>query len=81
MPKLTRFKNKAIFADLTSAGTRVRTRHRNGLNVLYGDGSATWVTGSDLLALLDTLPEPTLPPSPTYNAQHDQLWQMLDRRP
>lgn len=80
MPKLARFKNKAIFADLTSAGTRVRTRHRNGLNVLYGDGSARWVTGSDILSLLDTLPEPTFPPSPAYNAQHDQLWDMFDRK-
>jgi prepilin-type processing-associated H-X9-DG protein len=79
MPKLTKFKNKAIFSDLTSAGTRVRTRHRTGLNVLYGDGSAKWVTGSDLLSLLNTLPEPVLPPSPAYNTQHDQLWQMLDR--
>jgi prepilin-type N-terminal cleavage/methylation domain-containing protein/prepilin-type processing-associated H-X9-DG protein len=81
MPKLARFKNKAIFADLTSSGVRVRTRHRNGLNVLYGDGSARWVTGADILALLDTLPEPTFPPSPTYNVQHDELWRMFDRKP
>lgn len=79
MPKLSRFKNKAIFADLTSAGTRVRTRHRNGLNVLYGDGSARWVTGADIMALLDALPEPMFPPSAAYNTQHDQLWEMFDR--
>ncbi|HZZ41724.1 MAG TPA: H-X9-DG-CTERM domain-containing protein [Tepidisphaeraceae bacterium] len=80
MPKLTRFKNLAIFADLTSAGTRVRTRHRNGVNVLYGDGSARWVTGSDIMALLNTLPEPSLPPVATYNAQQDALWQMFDQQ-
>ena len=38
MPKLTRFKNKAIFADLTASQTRVVTRHRTGINVLYGNG-------------------------------------------
>src|SRR2546421_10328126 len=43
MPRLTKFKNKAIFADLTVAPARVETRHRTGINVLYGDGSATWI--------------------------------------
>ena len=80
MPKLTRFRSKAIFADLTSAGTRVRTRHRTGVNVLYGDGSARWTGGSDSLELLNELPEPTFPPSAAFNAQHDQLWGMFDRK-
>jgi hypothetical protein len=43
MPRLTRFKNKAILADLTAARTRVITRHRVGVNVLYGNGGAHWV--------------------------------------
>jgi prepilin-type processing-associated H-X9-DG protein len=79
MPKLAKFRNKAIFADLTSAGVRVRTRHKTGLNVLYGDGSAKWVTGKEIMALLDALPEPVFPPAATYNARHDELWGMFDR--
>src|SRR5437660_534417 len=43
MPRLTRFRNKAIFADLPAVVARVDTRHKTGVNVLYGDGSAVWI--------------------------------------
>src|SRR5438270_4687956 len=43
MPRLAKFKNKAIFADLVSISTRVDTRHVKGVNVLYGSGAAHWV--------------------------------------
>jgi prepilin-type N-terminal cleavage/methylation domain-containing protein/prepilin-type processing-associated H-X9-DG protein len=43
MPRLADFRAKAIFADLTATVARVDRRHRDGVNVLYGDGSASWV--------------------------------------
>src|SRR5215212_4908115 len=46
LPRLTRFRNKAIFADLTAVVARVATRHKTGLNALYGDGSAVWIDRS-----------------------------------
>jgi prepilin-type N-terminal cleavage/methylation domain-containing protein len=81
MPLLNNFKNKAIFADLTSGRTRVITRHVTGINVLYGNGSARWVS----LGLFDQpaaqWPDPTLPPVATFNATQDAIWSALDAAP
>ena len=43
LPRLLKFKNKAIVADLTSLPEHIGSRHRIGVNVLYGDGSVKWV--------------------------------------
>jgi prepilin-type processing-associated H-X9-DG protein len=47
MPRRAAMKNLAIAADLVIGPTYVENRHRNGVNVLYGDGSAHWVNISD----------------------------------
>ena len=78
-PRLTRFKNKAIFADLTAARVRIITRHRAGANVLYGNGSARWMH----LSLFDqpsgTWPEPPPgPPLDTWNGTQDLIWDAFD---
>jgi prepilin-type N-terminal cleavage/methylation domain-containing protein/prepilin-type processing-associated H-X9-DG protein len=44
MPRLTDLRAKAVLADLTATVARVERRHRDGVNVLYGDGSAGWVS-------------------------------------
>jgi prepilin-type N-terminal cleavage/methylation domain-containing protein len=43
MPRLADFQAKAMFADLTATVARVDRRHVDGVNVLCGDGSASWV--------------------------------------
>ena len=77
-PRLTRFKNKAIFADLTAARVRVVTRHRTGANVLYGNGGARWVH----LSLFDQPEanwlEPPPAPNPAGNATQDLIWGSFD---
>ena len=78
MPKLTNFRNKAIFADLTSSATRVATRHVAGINVLYGNGSARWVNLKAFDQPAASWPEPTLPPNAGFNATQDLIWQALD---
>ncbi len=79
MPKIERFKNKAIFADLTAARNRVLARPQTGVNVLYGNGAAHWVP----LKLFDqpesTWPEPVFPPADTFNPTIDLIWTALDR--
>jgi prepilin-type N-terminal cleavage/methylation domain-containing protein/prepilin-type processing-associated H-X9-DG protein len=47
MPRLTKMKNLAVVADLLIGPTYVKNRHRRGVNVGYGDGSAHWVNISD----------------------------------
>jgi prepilin-type processing-associated H-X9-DG protein len=75
-PRLRRFRNKAIFADLTATPARLDTRHKTGINVLYGDGSAIWIDrqrfDTPLLAC------PAL--ARTANPYQDQIWDELDRR-
>ena len=78
MPKLTRFKNKAIFADLTASQTRVVTRHRTGINVLYGNGGAKWVTLDVFNQPAASWPDPVTPPVATFNGTQDAIWAALD---
>ena len=78
MPRLRRFHNGAILADLTASRTRVVTRHADGVNVLYGDGSAHWVRLDAFDQPVANWPEPTVPPSSTYNGTQDLIWAALD---
>ena len=79
MPRLRRFQNRAIFADLTASRTRVITRHRSGINVLYGHGGAGWMP-LNMFDHPDALwPDPTFPPSHAFNSTQDAIWAALDR--
>jgi prepilin-type N-terminal cleavage/methylation domain-containing protein/prepilin-type processing-associated H-X9-DG protein len=80
LPRLSDFQQRAIFSDLTAAQNRVLMRHRDGLNVLYGDGSAQWVPLHQFTQPADLWPEPTLPPVATFNPTQDAIWNAFDRR-
>jgi type II secretory pathway pseudopilin PulG len=80
LPRLSEFKNKAILADLTAARTRLETRHRVGLNVLFGNGAATWIDRKQIEPAISQLPEPAGAPNPAWNPQMDAVWLGLDRR-
>ena len=82
LPRLTRFKNKAIVADTTSSPTRIQTRHRIGLNALYGDGSAMWIARKQIEPSIDQLSDPAGAPdaSPATSAKMDAVWAGLDKR-
>lgn len=41
-PKLSKFRNRAMAADVFSNQGRVIRGHKTGINVLYADGSASW---------------------------------------
>ena len=75
MPRLTRLKNKAIFGDLTAMPARLDTRHRTGVNVLYGDGSAKWIERGRF----DEFLRPITAIDKSFNPNQDQIWQALDR--
>ena len=79
MPKLSNFKMKAILADLTSSKVRLETRHRNGLNVLYGDGSVKWVQRKTIEPWISQMPEPVIPPVSDWNDEQDAMWDAMDR--
>jgi prepilin-type N-terminal cleavage/methylation domain-containing protein/prepilin-type processing-associated H-X9-DG protein len=77
VPKLNDFKSKAIFADLVAAPARLDLRHKTGVNVLYGDGSASWVDRKGFDADLAQCPTA---PSASCNSNQDNIWAVLDRR-
>jgi len=77
MPRLRRFGNAAIFADLTAAEARVKARHIKGLNVLYANGAAHWVSLDAFAQPSADWPEPTQPPTPTFNGTQDAIWAAL----
>ena len=80
LPRLSRFRNRAILADTTAARARVETRHRVGLNALFGDGSAAWIPRRQLGPTLDQLPEPAGVPDATLDPLVDAVWSGIDRR-
>jgi prepilin-type N-terminal cleavage/methylation domain-containing protein len=43
MPKFSKLKNKAILTDLIISKEYVLRTHKNGVNVLYANGSAQWM--------------------------------------
>ena len=63
---------------MSTAG-KVDTRHRTGVNVLYGDGSARWFDRKPIAADLAACGNP-FPPTAAYNGVQDDLWGKLDRR-
>jgi hypothetical protein len=43
LDRLVRMKSKAILADLFCFPAMIDSRHKKGINVLYGHGGAKWV--------------------------------------
>jgi prepilin-type N-terminal cleavage/methylation domain-containing protein/prepilin-type processing-associated H-X9-DG protein len=80
LPRLAGFKNLAIIADLTSARLRLETRHRTGLNALFGDGSAQWIERGRIEPAISSLPEPAGAPNPAWDPTVDAVWAGIDRR-
>ena len=74
VPKLTRFGNSAVVADLSDVSTRLNTRHETGVNVTYNDGSGHWVA-RDLFA--DPLDRSTRI-APAFDDEQDEIWRTFD---
>jgi prepilin-type N-terminal cleavage/methylation domain-containing protein len=75
MPRLTRFRNKAILSDLNALPARVDTRHRVGLNALYGDGSAKWLDRK----LFDAPLRACTAINASFDSNQDAIWAAMDR--
>jgi prepilin-type N-terminal cleavage/methylation domain-containing protein len=79
-PRMRDFQLKAIFADLTAAENRIYSRHKEGVNVLFGNGAARWVPLGSFTQPDDQWPEPVLPPVSTFNGTQDAIWTAFDRK-
>ena len=49
LPKLTQLKSKAILADANVTALHLKSRHKKGVNVMYGNGAAKWVPADHIL--------------------------------
>jgi prepilin-type N-terminal cleavage/methylation domain-containing protein/prepilin-type processing-associated H-X9-DG protein len=62
-PKMSKMKRVAIAADIFSNPTRITQRHKDGFNVAYADGSASWVLrgalSTDLPKTINLYGDPT----------------------
>ncbi len=57
-PRLSKFKNLAIIADLFSTPHRVAARHPKGINVVYANGGGKWVSREEFKRLPATVQYP-----------------------
>jgi prepilin-type N-terminal cleavage/methylation domain-containing protein len=82
LPKLSEFRNKAIFADLMNSPPRLNQRHKDGLNVLYGNGSARWVRRDSFNDVLSVLRDPAGNPSAFADLDDkvDAIWAIFDQQ-
>ena len=81
MPRLAELHSKAIFADLIAMPARVDRRHRDGVNVLYGDGAAQWVARDAFNEPLEKCTPPAIgsPFGPQFNPHQDAIWATFDK--
>jgi prepilin-type N-terminal cleavage/methylation domain-containing protein len=75
VPKLTQYRNQAIFADILSAPQFLDARHEEGVNVLYSNGGARWV---DRAVIDEELVKNLQPFNLSYNQFQQNVWEMLD---
>jgi hypothetical protein len=61
MLKLVQLKNKAVLADANMTPRHMETRHKKGVNVMYGNGGAKWVPKEAFLVA-----QPKDSPKPDY---------------
>jgi len=80
LPRLSRSANLAIFADAANCPQRLDQRHKDGINVLYGNGGAHWVGRKAFDTPLGQCPDPSGAPNPVYDPQIEQIWGILDQQ-
>jgi prepilin-type N-terminal cleavage/methylation domain-containing protein/prepilin-type processing-associated H-X9-DG protein len=78
MMRSPQMKSRMIVSDIVSTLDRIRLLcHKNGINVLYGDGSAKWVHLDHIKADLDSLTGFNA----SQNPKMEKLWLRLDEAP
>jgi len=78
-PKLSQFKRKAMISDIFPSPDRITMRHRDGLNVYYSDGSASWVRKDVIWPEIKDIPNGVNNFNIKYNPNMIRAWRLLDR--
>jgi prepilin-type N-terminal cleavage/methylation domain-containing protein len=85
---ITKYKWHALLSDLAPTPYFVTRRHKTGINVYFGNGSARWVPRETFDDTIKVIPDITYPFLPSYNPQmlNDEgekssgLWRRLDKQ-
>jgi prepilin-type N-terminal cleavage/methylation domain-containing protein len=78
MFKLSKLKNKAIVADLSSSPTRILPSHKKGLNVLYANGSVKFIRDDVYHDQMRQIEDGVGTFSPSGDYMTDQIWNNFD---
>jgi prepilin-type N-terminal cleavage/methylation domain-containing protein/prepilin-type processing-associated H-X9-DG protein len=81
MMRVPNMKSRMIVSDIMSDPERVVVCHKNGLNVLYGDGSARWVPLSHIQDEIDRLIRMNGGFQTGANVVMEDIWNKLDNPP
>ena len=79
-PKLVKYKSKAILADYLSSASRITTRHRRGVNVLYGHGGAQWVDYKAIKIEVEKCTDDYAVAKTANNTAQLNVWNTLDKQ-
>ena len=79
MPKLGKFRNRALVSDIFAAPSRLDERHRKGIHVYYGNGSAKWVKREVFNDEIRDIPSGLDDYHPRYNGNMKRVWKKLDQ--
>lgn len=83
MPKWSKQKNLAVLTEILVNKYTMRTRHKNGVNVMYGNGAVKWVPASHFLydgSYLDQIPTDGIDPVAATSFQESAKILLLDDR-
>src|SRR5439155_25020104 len=78
LPKLSKFRNKALLTDIFAAPQRLDERHRKGINVYYSNGSGVWIKRELFNDDIRDLPSGLDDYGPRYNPEMKRVWKKLD---
>lgn len=67
MPKIIKMKDLVILADVNHSPLQLKARHKKGVNVAMGNGSAKWVPSDAFMK-----------PNPAYPAGIKQFYQIAE---
>jgi hypothetical protein len=77
MPRFITLKNAAIFSDAMASMLRLDNGHRDGFNVLYATGNASWIDARGFKqTLMINLQDPF---SNAYDPYVKQVWEEFDK--
>jgi prepilin-type N-terminal cleavage/methylation domain-containing protein len=78
-PRLSKMKNRAILADVTSSPSSLLQRHKKGSNVLYAHGGAKWVPLDAFDQSLNLCNSDFSINTTQSNDEQDKIWEIWDR--